>query len=252
MAFANITRKELETAFNKSPNVRKELPGIKLLFVPTHINSDNPEELTSVYKNVQGSHYDTVVLIESYKGELDKKLSIPSNHSFKTPFGEVYVNDKARNELCDEEDDFYISDGGMSDRMSLYTQLMMMQVCQDDFDVVSIQIGGYDPAIVKELAFAIDELFRSRNALLVFCCDIPNSNTAELEKLQGLIDSNNESGLHHYLNSKDKKVEGARAFMTGILVSKYWDLDIWFTPVTEKTTFAGGFAHVPVNEIAFK
>lgn len=252
MAFENITREELENAFDESLNERKEIDNIKMLFVPTHIDSENVEEFALIYNNVRGSHFDTIVVIESYKGKLDKKLSIPSNHSFKTPFGEVKVNDKARNELCDEEDDFYIHDGGISDKMSLYTQLMMMQICQEDFDVVSIQIGDYDPAIVKELASALDELFRSRNALLVFCCDIPNSDTAELEKLKGFIESNNESGLHHYLNSKDKKVEGARAFMTGVLVSKYWDLDIWFTPITEKTTFTGGFAHVPVSEIASK
>jgi AmmeMemoRadiSam system protein B len=252
MAFANITKEQLEVALNNSENVREGLPKIKLLFVPTHIDPENPTELTSIYKNVCDSNFDTVVVVESYKGTLDKKLSIPSNQSFNTPFGEVLVNDKLRDELCDEEDDFYINDGGMSDKMSLYTQLMMMQVCQKDFDVVSIQIGDYDPAIVKELAFALDELFRSRNALLVFCCDIPNSDTAELEKLKNLIDSNNESGLHHYLNSKDKKVEGARAFMTGVLVSKYWDLNIWFTPVTEKTTYTGGFAHIPVSELSFK
>lgn len=252
MSFANITKLELTEALNNSTNVKDGLKNIKLLFVPTHIDPKNPEELTSIYKNVCSSNFETVVVVESYKGALDKKLSIPSNHTFTTPFGVVNVNDKLRNELCDEEDDFYINDGGMSDEMSLHTQLMMMQVCQDNFDVVSIQIGDYDPAIVKELAFALDELFRSRNALLVFCCDLPSSDTAELEKLKGLIDSNNESGLHHYLNSKDKKVEGARAFMTGILVSKYWDLNIRFAPVNENSTFTGGFAHIPINEIAYK
>lgn len=69
---------------------------------------------------------------------------------------------------------------------------------------------------------------------------------------EGLIDSNNESGLHHYLNSKDKKAEGARAFMTGILVSKYWDLNIRFAPFNEKLTFMAGFAHIPINEIEYK
>ena len=187
MAFANITREELKSSLKKTTPVSLELNNIKLLFVPTHIDPENPEELTSIYKNVCSSHFDTLVVIESYNGELEKKLSIPSNHSFTTPFGEVLVNDKLRNELCDEEDDFYINDGGMSDKMSLYTQLMMLQVCQDDFDVVSIQIGDYDPAIVKELAFALDELFRNRNALLVFCCDLPSSNPAELEKLKSLI-----------------------------------------------------------------
>ncbi|MEO9885480.1 MAG: AmmeMemoRadiSam system protein B [Balneola sp.] len=252
MAFAKITKQELQTALKNTKQVSERVKNIKLLFVPTHIDPENPEELTSIYKNVCSSKFDTVVVVESYKGELEKKLSIPTNESFTTPFGEVKVNDKLRNELCDEEDDFYINDGGMSDEMSLHTQLMMMQTCQDDFDVVSIQIGDYDPAIVKELAFALDELFMSRNALLIFCCDLPSSDTEELEKVKRLIESNNESGLHHYLNSKDKKVNGARAFMTGVLVSKYWELDIWFTPINLKSTFLGGFAHVPISEVVFK
>ncbi len=250
MTFANITKNELQSALNSTKPVTEGLQNIRLLFVPTHIDPNNPEELTSIYRNVCNAEYNTLVVVESYKGELEKKLSIPSNQTFETPFGEVPVDDKIRNELCDEEDDFFISDGGMSDKMALYTQLMMMQACQEDFEVVSIQIGDYDPAIVKELAFALDELFRSRNALLVFCCDLPSSDSEELEKLKGLIDSNNESGLHHYLNSKEKKVEGARAFMTGILISKYWGLNVWFTPVNEKTTYTGGFAYVPVGEMA--
>ncbi|HCI72599.1 MAG TPA: AmmeMemoRadiSam system protein B, partial [Balneola sp.] len=114
MAFANITREELKSSLKKTTPVSLELNNIKLLFVPTHIDPENPEELTSIYKNVCSSHFDTLVVIESYNGELEKKLSIPSNHSFTTPFGEVLVNDKLRNELCDEEDDFYINDGGMS------------------------------------------------------------------------------------------------------------------------------------------
>jgi AmmeMemoRadiSam system protein B len=252
MAINKVTKQELESAFSKASIAIEGLKNIKLLFVPTHIDPNNIEEPTAIYKNISNSSFDTVVVVESNKDALDKKLSIPSNHTFVTPFGEVRVNDTLRNELCDEEDDFFINDGGMSDEMSLYTQLMMLQACQDDFDVVSIQIGDSDPAIVKELAFALDELLHSRNVLLVFCCDIPNSDTSELQKLKQLIDSNNESGLHHYLNSNDKKVRGARAFITGVLISKYWNLDTWFTPVSEKTNYIGGFGYIPVSEEAYK
>ncbi|WP_018126311.1 AmmeMemoRadiSam system protein B [Balneola vulgaris] len=250
MPFTNITKEELQASLKNSKAATNTPQKIRLLFVPTHMDPDNPEEITSIYKNICSSSFDTLVVIESYKGELEKKLSIPSNQVFNTPFGEVKVDDKLRNELCDEEDDFFINDGGMSDEMSLYTQLMMMQACQSDFEVVSVQIGDYDPAIVKELAFALDELLQYRNALLVFCCDIPSDNAEELQKLKDLIESNNESGLHHYLNSNEKNVEGARAFMTGVLVSKYWNLDIWFTPVTAQTKFTGGFAHTRQHQLA--
>lgn len=252
MSIPNISEQELREAFINSERVTEQLSNVQLLFVPTHINPENPEELTSIYKNIDDQDFDTVVIIESYKGMLDKKLSIPSNISFSTPFGEVWVDDQIRNELCDEEDDFYIDDGGISDKMSLYTQLMMLQLAEKSFKVVSIQIGDYDPAIVKELAFALDEIFRGRKALLIFCCDLPNSKQEELKEIEQLIKTNNESGLHHYLNRNDKQVEGARAFMTGILIAKFWDLSIWFTPVNDKSKYVGGFAYVPNQESVAK
>lgn len=244
MVHSNISENELREAFLQSEQVVPELSNIQILFVPTHINPQHPKELTSIYKNIADQDFDTAVIVESYKGILDKKLSIPSNTTFNTPFGEIKVDEKTSNELCDEEDDFYIDNGGMSDKMSLYTQLMMLQLTNKTFKVVSIQIGDYDPAIVKELAFALDEIFRGRKSLLIFCCDLPNSKPDEVDELKNLIDSNNESGLHHYLNRSDKHIEGARAFATGVLIAKNWNLSISFAPVSKKSEFISGFAHV--------
>lgn len=250
MPITSLSQNELRESLSKQKRRVTEGSSVRILFAPTHINPEKPSDMTAVYKNVCDTHFDTLVVVESYTGELEKKLSIPSNHSFETPYGEVLVNDKYRNELCDEEDDFFISDGGLSDKMSLYTQLMMYQTCQKDFDVVNIQIGDYDTAIVKELAYALDELFLNRNALLVFCCDIPSSNTDELENLKALIERNNESALHNYINSNQKHVNGARALMTGVLVARSWGLEIHFLDDNKDADFIGGYAQNPVLHLA--
>jgi hypothetical protein len=65
MAFAKITREELKSSLKKTVPVSSELNNIKLLFVPTHIDPDNPEELTSIYKNVCSSNFDTLVVKEA-------------------------------------------------------------------------------------------------------------------------------------------------------------------------------------------
>ena len=249
MSFTNLSQSKLEETIKLAPLKVKGSQSVRLLFAPTHIDINRPEDHAAIYRNVYNGSFDTLVVIESYTGELEKKLSIPSNQSFETPYGIVEVNDKYRNELCDEEDDFFISDGGLSDAMSLYTQLMMFQTCQKDFDVVSVQIGDYDTSIVKELVYALDELFRSRNALLVFCCDIPSANTGELDELKSLIERNNESALHNYINSNEKRINGARAFMTGILLARNWDLDIHFLEDSKDTAFIGGYAQIPISDM---
>ena len=150
-----------------------------------------------------------------------------------------------RNEFCDEEDDFFIADEGYSKEMSLFTQLPILQSSFSDFDVVSLQIGDYDPAIIRELAFTLDELLLNKNALIIFCCDVPAGSPKELEKLRSLVVENNESGLMHYLNSNEKTVNGARAFMSGILVARSWGYQVEFLDYIKTATNICGYAKRP-------
>lgn len=226
MDVQSLTQDEIRAHINKAGNTNKDADRVRMIFVPNEVTEKNFSELCSTYKTLDGQNFDTVVIIESYTGSLNKKLAMPSNTTFETRFGEVRVNDFLRNEFCDEEDDFFIYDEGFSREMSLFNQLPVLQSRFDQFDVLSLQIGDYDPAIVRELAFTLDELLMNRNALLVFCCDIPVSDQKELDTLRKYVVDRNDSGLLHYLNSSDKKVQGARAFMTGVLVARSWNLNI--------------------------
>lgn len=228
MDIKNLSRQEIVNYIKEAKHLNQKAEHVRMLFVPNKINDNNFDELCSTYQTVVNQEFDTVVVIESYTGELKKKLAMSSNKVFETHFGEVPVNDYLRNEFCDEEDDFFIADEGYSKEMSLYTHLPVLQALFTDFDVVSLQIGDYDPAIVRELAFTLDELLLHKNALIVFCCDVPASNPEELKKLRKLVVENNESGLMHYLNSNEKTVKGARAFMSGILVARSWGYEVEF------------------------
>ncbi|MEO1021547.1 MAG: AmmeMemoRadiSam system protein B [Bacteroidota bacterium] len=250
MNVTDLRGEEIRQWIAKASSARVNSEQIRMLFVPNHITSENIKETANAYKSIDGHDYNSVVIIESYTGELDKKLAMPSNRSFTTSFGEVPVNDVLRNEFCDEEDDFFIDDEGYSTTMSLFHQLAMLQNTLTQFDAVSLQIGDYDPAIVRELAYVLDELLLGRDALIIFCCDIPKTNHEELERLRALIENNNESGLMHYLNSSDKQLKGARAFMTGVLVAKSWNLEIELLNGIEDATQICGFAKLPLPQEA--
>lgn len=201
---------------------------IRLIFAPTRINHDNFYRACEIYSHLDPTNYDTVVVVETFNRVLDKKLPMPSNKFFETPLGRVPVNDFLRNELCDEDDDFYIHDEGHSRDMSLYQQLMFLQCACKDFSVLSIQIADDSPAIVKELAMALEEVLASRNALLVFCCDLDNTRKKEFNRVKQMITSNNQSGLMNYLNSGESKITGTTSFIAGVLVANAWDLEMNF------------------------
>lgn len=250
MSIHSLSRQEVRDQILQAKTSETDGSRVRILFVPNKIDQNNFGELSSTYNKICDKNYDTVVVVESYTGNLEKKLAMPSNKIFETRFGEVEVNDFLRNEFCDEEDDFFITDEGFNEEMSLFTHLPILQACLDDFEVVSLQIGDYDPAIVRELAHVLDELLLSRNTLIIFCCDVPASNPEELRKIRSMIDENRDSALQNYLNSSDKQVDGARAFMTGVLVAKAWELEIEFLDHIEGATHICGYAKESQKQLA--
>jgi len=201
---------------------------IRLLFSPTDIDENNFERACDIYSRIDPENYETVVVIESYDKVLDKKLPMPSNKYFETPLGKVEVNDYMRNEFCDEDDDFFIHDEGYHEDMSLFSQLMMLQCMFKEFSVVSVQVADMAQSIVKELAHVMQEVLAPRRALIVFCCQLDNDCKEEFEKINKLLEDDNESGLLNFLNSGESHMEGVATFIAGVLVAKAWELDISF------------------------
>lgn len=228
----NITsypREEIEQGLAECRNKHEEkAEGIRLLFAPEVIDEDNFERACEIYSRVDPTDYDTVVVVESYDQILSKKLPMPSNANFETPLGQVPVNDYMRNEFCDEDDDFYIHDEAFDQEASLFQQLMFLQTLSDDFSAVSIQIADDNPAIIKELAYVLEEVLASRNVLLIFCCELDNTYKEEFNKVKELIDRENISGLLNHLNSGASNIKGITSFIAGLIVARKWNVNLTF------------------------
>ncbi|TYP95375.1 AmmeMemoRadiSam system protein B [Fodinibius salinus] len=201
---------------------------VRLLFAPERIDDDNFEDACAIYSRVEMSTIDTVVVVESHDEKLDKKLPMASNMRFETPVGSVPVDDYMRNEFCDEDDDFFIHDEAFDKDISLFQQLMFLQTLSDDFKALSVQIADPSPAIVKELAYVLEEVLASRNALIVFCCELDNNYKQEFQKVMELLNDDNQSGLMNYLNSGESKIKGVTSFIAGIIVADKWQVDLSF------------------------
>lgn len=218
---------------------------VKILFSPFEINEENFEETCRIYSRLNKSDYNTVVIVESHPGSAAKKLPMPSFKKVETSLGEVFANDTLRNDFADEDDDFFVNDDAFDNDVSLYNQLMLLQTVLDDFTVLSMQITDENSFIVKELAFAIEEILASRNALVIFCCDLAANHREEMQRIVSLVDSNNKTGLMNYLNSGESNINGAGSFAAGLLVAQKWGLHIHF-PCMENSdddckNLAGGY-----------
>lgn len=229
MNITSYTREQIEQGLNKAKERHKEPnENIRVLFAPERINEDNFERVCDIYSRLDMSGYNTVVVVEAHDEKLDKKLPMASNAFFKTPLGQVPVDDYMRNDFCDEDDDFFIHDGAFDKDISLFQQLMFLQVLSGDFSALSVQIADKAPAIVKELAYVLEEVLASRNALIVFCCELDNDRKEEFEKVLNIVEADNQSELMNYLYSGESHIKGVTAFMAGIIVANKWNLNLNF------------------------
>lgn len=224
-----------EKIFNKKDTRHR---GSKIVFVPRSVTPDNIDQVCEVYAEVRENKFETVVVVESYHGELDKAIPMPSDSEFKTPFGPVPANDQMRQDFCDEEDDFFIDDQGKHDRMGVNDHLGIIKCFRDDFDGVSIQLSDERPAIVRELVYVLKEVLAYRNVLLVFCCSLSPDNMNEFEQIKTVVRTNDISGLMNYTFSGRSKIAGAGVFVAGVSVAREWELDIDF--IGEDYEYTGG------------
>ncbi|MDZ7680121.1 MAG: AmmeMemoRadiSam system protein B [Fodinibius sp.] len=229
MNITSYTRDQITEGLDNARERHSETnENIRVLFAPEQINDDNFDRACEIYSRLDMSSYETVVVVESYDEKLDKKLPMASNSSFETPLGKVPVDDYMRNEFCDEDDDFFIHDEAFGRDISLFQQLMFLQCLSDDFKALNVQVADTDPAIAKELAYVLEEVLASRNALIVFCCELDNDRKDEFRKVLEILEADNQLGLMNYLNSGESHIEGTTAFIAGIIVARKWDLNLNF------------------------
>ncbi|MEX0687013.1 MAG: AmmeMemoRadiSam system protein B [Balneolales bacterium] len=221
-----FTKEELQAYLNKKSGDPQY--GVRVLFVPRLVTDKNLEQVSELYGQLIGNNYDTAIILEPVKGELAKKIPMPTATEFKTRFGVVPVNEKMRDEFCDEEDDFFIDDSGLHGHMSLYDHLVMLQCAREDFSAVSVQLADERPEIVDEIIYVFREILAGRNVLLICACDLEVEHVDEFERVNELLDKNDFSGLKNFLYSGQSKIEGVGVFMIGVSVAKAWELDITF------------------------
>lgn len=175
-----------------------------------------------VYKVLEGRRYDTVIVVSpSHTGPFGR-ISICTVDRYRTPLGELRVNDPVRNELCDEDDDIFLDNEGHFHNEGVDVQLPFLQtVLESDFDVVPIVMGDESPDFCRELGHAIGEVMYSRRALLVATANIRGGDRENLESFRDLLESGDVFRLTAHLNSDKVRVEGKGPLIVALIAAQH-------------------------------
>ncbi|MEM0962881.1 MAG: AmmeMemoRadiSam system protein B [Bacteroidota bacterium] len=191
------------------------------LIVPDSNRLSGGPASAQAYSRLRGIEVETVIVISpSHDGSFGR-LSICQTDTYRTPLGDVAVNDHLRNELCDEDDDIYLDDTGHYHTEGADVQIPFLQVVLGDgFSVVPIVMGEESPAFCRELGAAVGEVMHGRRALVVGSCDLLHADAEGLARLREAVEAFDESALMHLLGSETVGIEGMGALITTLIATR--------------------------------
>jgi AmmeMemoRadiSam system protein B len=153
---------------NQNPE-KPLIPYVRTLLMPHDHYQHVLPILAEGYRHVESARYELIVFVAPTVDKFNR-LVISGYGYFGTPLGNIELSDYARNELCDEDDDFFISELGLPKGSSIEIQLPLLQRTigkHYPFRIVPLLIGNQTFDLCNEAAAALSEILTSKNALVI-------------------------------------------------------------------------------------
>ncbi|NNF03498.1 MAG: AmmeMemoRadiSam system protein B [Rhodothermales bacterium] len=167
----------------------------------------------SVYENV-------LVVAPSHDEEEFRRISICNLDTYHSPLGDVRVDDRVRNELCDEDDDIFVDNRGHFQHTGMDVQLPFLQSVLDDFSVVPLVMGHESPEFCQELGHAVGEMMFNRPTLVIASVDIVRATEKGLREFEAALRKMDVDRLTVLLNREDDiRVRGKGALIVALIAS---------------------------------
>lgn len=193
---------------------------ITAVVVPDANLLDGGALAADVYKLLERQRYDTVVLVAPSHTGAFGRIHICSVDEYRTPLGDLRVNDQIRNELCDEDDDIFLDNRGHFHTEGIDVQLPFLQtVLTDPFDIVPIVMGDESPDFCRELGHAIGEIMYSRRVLVVATANILEAADDALQSLREYFERADVSRLMSLVNSGALRIEGRGPLLVALIAA---------------------------------
>lgn len=192
------------------------------VIVPNSDHMHGAPFAADVFRSLPSTEINTIISIAPNWGEEFKRITVCSLEAYNTPLGEVSVNDKVRNELCDEDDDIYLDDRGHFLHHGLDVNLPFLQKLLDDFDVVPLVMGSESPEFCRELGHAVGEVMSNQRTLIVSCVDIVHATEEGMRRFKQHLSDLDVPAMMTLLNQEiDMKVDGKGPLLVAMMASAH-------------------------------
>jgi MEMO1 family protein len=192
---------------------------IHAIIVPDSNRLSGGTVAATVYGVLQGRQYDTVVLVAPSHAGAFRRMNVCRIDTYRTPLGDLRVNDRVRNELCDEDDDIYLDDRGHYHNQGVDVQLPFLQEVLPPFDIVPIVMGEDSPEFCRELGQAIGEVMYNRRMLLVASANLLDASDEALSIFGEVFETLDVSRLMSLVNGGTIRFEGSGAILVALIAS---------------------------------
>ena len=118
------------------------------------------------YKQIQSSDIKKVILIGSSHRSAFKGASIYTKGSFRTPLGDIKINEKLAESLLNESAGVRFSPEAYEGEHSLEVQLPFLQTVLKDFTIVPILIGSPSGKIIEHLILKLTEILDEKTLIV--------------------------------------------------------------------------------------
>jgi hypothetical protein len=139
------------------------------------------------YKQIQGSDIKKVILIGPSHHVAFKGASVYTKGSFRTPLGDVKINEKLAADLLDEKSDVTFFAEAYEKEHSLEVQLPFLQTVLKDFTIVPILLGSPTAKSFQHLVSKISSML-DENTIIVASSDLSHYHDyAQAKEMDGKI-----------------------------------------------------------------
>lgn len=118
------------------------------------------------YKQIQGSDIKNVILIGPSHHSAFKGASVYTRGSFRTPLGDVKINERLAEDLLNESADIRFSPEAYEGEHSLEVQLPFLQTVLKDFTIVPVLIGSPSGRTFKHLILKLTEMLDEKTLIV--------------------------------------------------------------------------------------
>ena len=215
--------------FNKAK--KEDIPGEIVALISPHAGYVYSGQVAAYgYKLLEGLKFDVVVVISPSHTLPFAGSSVFNGKFYKTPLGEIEIDQPTALEIASVNDYVYLCDkghtvGGMRDEHSLEVQLPFLQTVLGKFKLVPIVMGGQDWESCQALSEALSKSLEGKNALIVASTDLshfhPYSQAIKLDSVvQKDVASFDPSRLFEDLHNGTCEACGGGPMISAMLVAK--------------------------------